>query len=202
MFSPFFGTSPCTSLRILRDEQWLSSLLDKEIPDGQGREESHRYFEFRNRTALSSTGILNTLLNASWIQESYIGKIPPLLLPSFVHQCDPSEQCCMCSEGFADNRDLAFLTCLTNNIHILCFGSEWVKASIWENPSEKPRAVSGRKHTMDSVRVWETYRVHGLVMLFGSSTTQTHRSSTLGILISVWETASLWAQCLQRVFTI
>lgn len=59
----------------------------------------------------------------------------------------------MGSEGFADHRDLAFLTCLTHSIHILCFGYEWVKALMWENPSEKLRVMSGREHTMGAVRI-------------------------------------------------
>lgn len=67
-----------------------------------------------------------------------------------------------------------------------------MKASMWENPSEKPGAVSGREHTMDSIRIWETHRVHGLVMLFGNNTTQTHRSSAsgLGFHLGDWDSLS------------
>lgn len=83
----------------------------------------------------------------------------------------------MGSEGFADHRDLALLSHLMNNIHVLCFASE---ASKWKNPSEKLRVVSGREHTMGSIRIQKTHRVHGSVMFFGNNTTQTHRSSTLG----------------------
>lgn len=62
MLAPFFGTSPCASVRIFGDEQCLSGLLVKEVLDGQGTEGSPGYLEceFGNRTPLSSTGVPNT----------------------------------------------------------------------------------------------------------------------------------------------
>lgn len=62
---------------------------------------------------------------------------------------------------------------------------------MWENPSEKLRVASGREHTMDSVKIWETHRAHGLVVFFGNNTTHTHTQEFCsGILISIWEAAT------------
>lgn len=45
---------------------------------------------------------------------------------------------------------------------------------------------------MDSVRIWEIHRVHGLVMLFGNNTTEIHRSCAwdLGFRLGGWDSLS------------
>lgn len=83
------------------------------------------------------------------------------------------------SEGFADNRDLAFLTRWMNTSHVLYFGSARVKAWRRENPNEKLRAVASQEHALGSFRTWEAHRVHELVVFFGN-TTQAARSPTVG----------------------